>query len=103
MRCEVRVINLNRIPHRERQCSRIAVKGNLCLQHFNISIKPTKPTYAELEAIQCHIYNSGYHAGHEDTVESCYTDIFTCDMDTYHQEVVSELVADLMKALGDKV
>ena len=53
MRCEVKVINPNKFPLKERQCSRIAVMGNLCMQHFEISLKPTKPTkptYAELEA-----------------------------------------------------
>ena len=49
----------------------------------------------ELEALgnlQCRLYNSGYHAGHEDTVESCYTDIYPVDMDTYHANIVKEIV-----------
>ena len=42
-----------------------------------------------------HIYNSGYHAGHHNTVEGRYTDIFSCDMDTYHEDVVFDLIAEL--------
>ena len=44
-----------------------------------------------------HVYNSGYHAGHEDTVEGGYTDIFQCDMDSYHDDVVDELVSELLE------
>ena len=43
-----------------------------------------------------HVYNSGYHAGRHDTIEGSYVDIFPCDMDSYHEDVVGELVADLM-------
>ena len=56
---------------------------------------------AELDALKSatiYVYNSGYHAGHHDTVEGRYVDIHPCDMDTYHAEDVIELVS----ALGDK-
>lgn len=49
----------------------------------------------ELESQSVHIYNSGYHAGHNDTVEGCYTDVVGADMDTYHADVVKELNAEL--------
>lgn len=42
------------------------------------------------------IYNSGYMAGHQDTVEGCFTDILSADMASYHEDVVSELVDDLL-------
>lgn len=48
----------------------------------------------EIEKI-IHIYNSGYHAGHHDTVEGQYTDILSCDMDTYHEDVVRGLIEEL--------
>lgn len=54
----------------------------------------------KLQAQIIRIYNSGYHAGHEDTVEGMYTDIYPCDMDTYHTEEVQELLEDLK---GEKV
>jgi len=41
------------------------------------------------------IYNAGYHAGHHDTVESCYIDILHEDFETYHKGNVFELVADI--------
>jgi hypothetical protein len=45
-----------------------------------------------------HLYNLGYHAGHHDTVEGQYVDIRECDMDTYHADVVAEIVADISLA-----
>jgi len=48
------------------------------------------------------IYNCGYHAGHHDTVESQYVDIFSCDMDSYHGEVVEELINDAKEDLQRK-
>ena len=50
---------------------------------------------ARLEEATVHIYNSGYHAGHHDTVEGGYVDIHPSDMDSYHAEEVSELLAAL--------
>lgn len=41
------------------------------------------------------IYNSGYMAGHHDTVEGSFTDILSADMATYHEGVVSELLTYL--------
>lgn len=43
-----------------------------------------------------HIYNTGYNNGHNDTVESCYTDVLPIDMETYQGAIVAELVADLL-------
>jgi len=48
----------------------------------------------DLQAV-IRLYNTGYHAGHEDTVESAYTDIQPCDMDTYHKEEVKEIIDDM--------
>ena len=56
---------------------------------------------AEVEAQSVHIYNSGYHAGHHDTVEGRYVDIHPSDMDSYHAEEVAELREALAK-LGEK-
>lgn len=39
-------------------------------------------------------YNSGYKAGHHDTVEAQYTDIDQRDMYTYHADVVADMIAD---------
>ena len=50
---------------------------------------------AALKASQVYLYNQGYGAGHNDTVEACYTDIHRDDVDTWHAEVVAELLADL--------
>lgn len=46
-------------------------------------------------ALMVEIYNQGYGSGHNDTVESCYTDIHRDDMTTWHQEEVEELLSDL--------
>jgi hypothetical protein len=59
-------------------------------------IKLLESQVAEQEKYAVHIYNSGYKAGHNDTVEGYYTDVFTCDMDTYHADVVKKLRAELL-------
>ena len=51
---------------------------------------------AALKGATVHIYNSGYHAGHHDTVEGRYVDIHSNDMSTYHAEDVAELLAALV-------
>ena len=43
------------------------------------------------------IYNLGYHAGHHDTVEGNYTDIFPCDMKQYHEDIVAEILDEKYK------
>lgn len=45
-----------------------------------------------LSAIMVRLYNQGYQAGHEDTVEACFTLIDRTDMDSYHAEVVEEII-----------
>ena len=50
---------------------------------------------AERDALAVRIYNSGYMAGHHDTVEGQFTDIHRSEMDTYHDDIVGELLADL--------
>ena len=47
---------------------------------------------AQLEAQQIWLYNQGYLAGHHDTVEAQFTNIYQVDMDTYHADVVAELL-----------
>ena len=59
-------------------------------------IKNLKEELAELKEAAAHIYNSGYHAGHHDTVEGRYVDIVPTDMDTYHAEEIAELLAALV-------
>ena len=36
------------------------------------------------------LYNAGYCAGHNDTVEGQYMDIHREEVDTYHEEIVGE-------------
>lgn len=45
----------------------------------------------------CRVYNSGYHAGHHDTVEGGYTHVYPQDMDDYHEDVVIEILEDLQQ------
>jgi len=42
------------------------------------------------------LYNSGYHAGHHDTVETAYVDICSCDMENYHEETAREIVQNFL-------
>lgn len=61
-----------------------------------IEIERLLARVARLEEIAVHVYNSGYHAGHYDTVECRYIDIHPSDMDSYHAEEVDELLAALV-------
>lgn len=40
------------------------------------------------------LYNTAYHAGHYDTVVGYYTHVYPQDMDSYHEDVVQEWLAD---------
>jgi hypothetical protein len=44
------------------------------------------------KALLVKLYNAGYKAGHHDTVEGQYTDIFEADMDSYHEDDVDEII-----------
>ena len=74
------------------------------LQSENSSLRATVAKLeADVEALKgaaVHIYNSGYHAGHHDTVEGGYVDIHPSDMDSYHAEEVTELLAALVGEEG---
>lgn len=50
--------------------------------------------YEEILPLLIRLYNTGYRAGHEDTVEGGYTDVFPCDMDAYHDDFVEEWCSD---------
>jgi hypothetical protein len=65
-------------------------------------IEALRITIAELQAAQTwvsvRLYNAGYAAGHDDTVEACYTDVADCDKDTYHADIVAELIEHYLSA-----
>jgi len=54
------------------------------------------------KALHSRLYNSGYRRGHHDTVESGYVDIHHSDMDSYHENEVSEIVEDFMNAINQE-
>jgi hypothetical protein len=64
-------------------------------EHEVVDAKSYDALLAERDALAIRIYNSGYMAGHHDTVEGQFTDIHRSDMATYHAEEVSELIAAL--------
>jgi hypothetical protein len=49
---------------------------------------------AALEKVAVRLYNLGYHSGHEDTVEGCYTHIYEADMDEYHDDIVADILRE---------
>jgi hypothetical protein len=53
-----------------------------------------KSENVKLRSLMIRIYNSGYKAGHHDTVEAGYVDIHDCDMDTYHAETVDDILSN---------
>ena len=57
-------------------------------------IEPLEKHARWLESLMVRLYNQGYHAGHEDTVEACFTPIHHSDMDTYQADVVAEIIQE---------
>lgn len=45
--------------------------------------------------ILIYIYNSGYSSGHNNTVESQYTDVIPIDSKSYHKDLVLELLDEI--------
>lgn len=54
----------------------------------------TRPTEQPTLPWLTRLYNTAYGIGHEHTVEGCYTHIYQQDMDSYHEDVVSEWLED---------
>jgi hypothetical protein len=56
------------------------------------------PKYKDIDddllQLMTRIYNSGYAAGHDDTVEGMYTDILPVDMELYHLDQVAEIIKE---------
>jgi hypothetical protein len=48
----------------------------------------------EIKTLLVLAYNSGYMAGHHDTVEGQFTDIHHADMRTHHLDMVAEIIAE---------
>ena len=46
------------------------------------------------EKLAVWLYNQGYQSGHHDTVEGMFTDVLPVDMDSYHDDVVADLLAE---------
>lgn len=49
---------------------------------------------AGLKAISIKLFNLGYLHGHESTVEGYFVDVHRNDIDTYHDDVVAEIIED---------
>ena len=64
--------------------------GAECLDCGIIFTAPELPEVSK--ALLVRLYNAGYKAGHHDTVEGQYTDIFEVDMDSYHKDAVAEII-----------
>ncbi|HEP0388658.1 TPA: hypothetical protein ACGD8T_001031 [Serratia marcescens] len=47
-----------------------------------------------LKARSIKLFNLGYLRGHESTVEGYFVDVHWCDIDTYHDDVVAEIIED---------
>ena len=49
---------------------------------------------AALKSLSIKLFNLGYLHGHESTVEGYFVDIHRNDIDTYHDDVVAEIIED---------
>ncbi len=57
---------------------------------------PEKVDQLAIRKLLISLYNTAYHAGHEDTVEGCFTNVLPVDMDSYHDDVVDEWVEEYL-------
>jgi hypothetical protein len=73
---------------------RVPVNNDWQFESRALYTTPPHPAEAPAPAALIRAYNSGYKAGHHDTVEAQYADISQRDMDTYHADVVADLIAD---------
>ena len=55
-------------------------------------IKVLEEERGKLRLLLVLLYNQGYLAGHHDTVESQYTHIYSEDMDSFHADIVAEIL-----------
>ena len=60
----------------------------------SLPVYDTHPPQRIEQELIAYLYNMGYKAGHHDTLEGTYIDIFRQDMSTYHSDVVSEWLED---------
>ena len=60
--------------------------------HREAKIERLEKEVERLQGLTVWMYNQGYGAGHNDTVEGCYTDVLPVDKFTYHDDVVSDLL-----------
>ncbi len=66
----------------------------IALGKRNETVAALQAENTKLRKVAIKLYNLGYHSGHEDTVEGCYTHIYSCDMYEYHNDVVSDILKD---------
>lgn len=64
---------------------------------FDCHMKYSTPAEANGGRMAILVYNKGYHAGHNDTVEAQYVHILDVDMETYHADIVDEILSDIDK------
>lgn len=51
----------------------------------------------DLQKFITRVFNSGYHTGHNDTVEACYINILSEDMDTFQADIVPMIPKDIIR------
>jgi hypothetical protein len=82
----------------ERDCLSNVCKGHYAtIDQLLTENAALRAKLTEQARIAIRIYNNGYKAGHHHTVEGGYSDIAERDMDTYHEEEVSDLLKDVAR------
>lgn len=64
------------------------------LQELTAKLKQAQEPDPQLKQAT-RLYNQGYMAGHEDTVEAVFTPLVDADMETYHSDVVEEIMKEM--------
>ena len=65
-------------------------------QVFEACVEERRLERERLRPLFVRIYNAGYEAGHHETVEGGFVNVQDCDKETYHSDVVQELLDDML-------
>jgi hypothetical protein len=78
------------------------LRNYLDASHYAQCNQELRAEVARLREASVHVYNSGYHRGHRDTVEGGYVDIHRSDMPHYHHEEANESLQEALAAVREK-
>lgn len=92
---EAKCKNLEKqISHINTQSLEAALKMAETIKELTDRVNALAVENAALKSRSIKLFNLGYLHGHESTVEGYFVDVHRSDIDTYHDDVVAEIIED---------